>query len=108
MATKISDKALLKIIKEYMNADRICEKTDITLKTLQTRVAKLTYTNRLENPSAIKGLYKPHPKIVRFSQNSIIIPKTRIEDSIFHPGDQFEITFDKKRIVLNKIDRQQA
>ncbi|MBW2678060.1 MAG: hypothetical protein JRD49_10880 [Deltaproteobacteria bacterium] len=103
MAAKISDKALLKIIKEQMNADRICEQTNITLKTLQTRVAKLTYKNRLKNPSAIKGLYKPHPKVVRFSQNSIIIPKTRIEESPFRPGDQFEVTFDPKKIILEKI-----
>jgi hypothetical protein len=102
MAAKISDRALLKVIHEYMDADKICEQTDITLKTLQTRVAKLTYTNKLKNPSDIKGLYKPHPKIVRFSQNSIIIPKTRIEDSSFRPGDQFEVTFDSKKIILTK------
>ena len=103
MAAKISDKALLKIIHETMDADKVCSRTGIKLKTLQTRVAKLTYTNKLKNPSAIKGLYKPHPKVVRFSQNSIIIPKTRIEESPFQPGDQFEITFDAKKIVLNKI-----
>ncbi len=102
MAAKISDRALLKIIKDLMDADKICEQTNITLKTLQTRVAKLTYSNKLKNPSAIKGLYKPHPKIVRFNQNSIIIPKTRIEESLFRPGDQFEITFDANEIVLTK------
>jgi len=102
MAAKISDKALLKVIHEYMNADKICEQTNITLKTLQTRVAKLTYSNKLKNPSAIEGLYKPHPKVVRFNQNSIIIPKTRIEESSFRPGDQFEVTFDSRKIVLTK------
>lgn len=100
MAAKISDKALLKIIRENPHADKICEKTNITLKTLQTRVAKLTYTHKLKNPSEIKGLYKPHPKVVRFNQNSIIIPKTRIEESVFRPGDRFEVTFDQKKIVL--------
>jgi len=103
MAAKISDRALLKVIQEYMNADKICEKTNITLKTLQVRVAKLTYTNKLKDPSSIEGLYKPHPKVVRFSQNAIIVPKTRIEDSSFRPGDQFEVTFDAKKIVLTKI-----
>jgi len=103
MAAKISDKALLKLIKEYMDADKICEKTNITLKTLQLRVAKLTYNNKLANPSEIKGLYKPHPKNVKFNQNSILIPKTRIEESVFRPGDQFEVTFDRKQIVLKKI-----
>jgi len=102
MAAKISDKALLKVIHEYMNADRICEQANITLKTLQTRVAKLTYSSKLKNPSAIKGLYKPHPTVVRFNQNSIIIPKTRIEESPFRPGDQFEVSFDSKKIVLTK------
>lgn len=103
MAVKVSDKALLKVIHEYMDADKICEQTDITLKTLQTRVAKLTYNNKLKNPSVIKGLYKPHPKVVRFNQNSIIIPKTRIEESSFGPGDQFEVTFDSRKIVLTKM-----
>ena len=103
MAAKITDKALLKIIREHMNADTICEKTNITLKTLQARVAKLTYSNKLKNPSEIRGLYKPHPKIVRFSQNSIIIPKTRIEESVFRPGDQFDVTFSAEEIVLKKI-----
>ena len=103
MAAKISDGALLKIIREYMDADKICDKTNITLKTLQLRVAKLTYNNKLSNPSEINGLYKPHPKIVKFNQNSIIIPKTRIEESDFRPGDQFEVTFDRKRIVLKKM-----
>ena len=51
MAAKISDKALLKIIQKLMDADKICEQTNITLKTLQTRVAKLTYSNKLKNPS---------------------------------------------------------
>ena len=103
MAVKISDKALLKIIKEHMNADRICEQTNITMKTLQTRVAKLTYKHKIKNPFDIKGLYKPHPKIVRFNQNSIIIPKARIEESVFRTGDQFEVTADQKTIVLTKI-----
>jgi len=49
MAAKISDKALLKIIQEQMNADRICEQTNITLKTLQTRVAKLTVQPELHH-----------------------------------------------------------
>ena len=103
MAVKVSDKALMKVIHQYMDADKICERTHITLKTLQTRVAKLTYNNKLKNPSDIKGLYKPHPKVVRFSQNSIIIPKTRIEESPFSPGDQFEVTYDTKKIVLTKM-----
>jgi len=103
MAIKISDKELLKIIQETMDADSICEKTKIKLKTLQTRVAKLTYKNLIEDPSQIKGLYKPQPKIVKFSQNSIIIPKTRIEDSDFKQGDKFRLSFDDRKITLTKI-----
>ena len=103
MAAKISDKALLKVIHAHMDADKICEQTNITLKTLQTRVARLTYNNKLKRPSDIKGLYKPHTKVVRFNQNSIIIPKTRIEESSFRPGDKFEVTFDSKKIVLVKM-----
>ena len=103
MAAKISDKELLKIIHETMDADSICEKTKIKLKTLQTRVAKLTYKNLLGDPSLIKGLYKPQPKIVKFSQNSIIIPKTRIEDSEFKQGDKFRLAFDDHKITLTKI-----
>ena len=103
MAVKISDKALLRIIHESMDADAICRQTHIKLKTLQTRVAKLTYKKLIEDPSQIKGLYKPQPKIVKFSQNSIIIPKTRIEESDFRQGDKFRITFDDRKITLTKI-----
>jgi hypothetical protein len=103
MATKISDKALLKMIHDTMDADLICKQTDIKLKTLQMRVAKLTYKKLLEDPSKIKGLYKPQPKVVKFSQNAIIIPKTRIEESDFRPGDKFRIKFDDKKIILSKI-----
>lgn len=103
MATKISDKELLKIIDDTMDADVICKQTGIQLKTLQMRVAKLTYKKLLEDPSKIKGLYKPQPKVVKFNQNSIIIPKTRIEDSEFRPGDKFRIKFDEKKIILSKI-----
>lgn len=103
MAAKISDKELLRIIHETMDADVICKMTNIKLKTLQMRVAKLTYKNLIADPSKIKGLYKPQPKIVKFSQNSIIIPKTRIEDSDFKQGDRFRVAFDDHKITLTKI-----
>jgi hypothetical protein len=103
MANKISDRELLKIIYETMDADAICQQTNIKLKTLQTRVAKLTYKKLIEDPSKIKGLYKPQPKVVKFSQNSIIIPKTRIEDSDFRQGDKFRVAFDDRKIILTKI-----
>ena len=103
MANKISDKELLRIIHEHTDADSICKQTNIKLKTLQMRVAKLTYKKLLADPSKIKGLYKPQPKIVKFSQNSIIIPKTRIEESEFKQGDKFRVSFDDRKITLTKI-----
>lgn len=103
MAAKISDKELLEVINRYMDADKICQETNIKLKTLQTRVAKLTYRNMLQSPSRIKGLYKPKPKVVKFNQNSIIIPKIRIEDSPFKTGDMFKVSFDNEKIILTHM-----
>ena len=103
MAVKISDKELLKVIGRYMDADKICQETDLKLKTLQARVGKLTYKNLLESPSQIKGLYKPKPKIVKMSQNAIIIPKARIEDADFKLGDMFKVTCEEDRIILSRL-----
>ena len=103
MAVKISDKALLKVIHKHMNADKICKEADITLKTLQTRVAKLTYKNVFSNPSKIVGLYRPVSNTVKLNQNSIIIPKTKLEDSEFETGDKFKIDIQENRIILTKI-----
>jgi hypothetical protein len=103
MAVKISDKELVKVIHQYMDADTICRKTDLKLKTLQARVGKLTYKNLLDSPSKIKGLYKPKPKIVKMSQNAIIIPKARIEDADFKIGDLFKVTCEDDRIILSRI-----
>lgn len=108
MAVKISDKALLKVIKTHMKADKICKEAGITLKTLQTRVAKLTYKNLLTNPSDIAGLYRPVSTTVKLNQNSIIIPKTKLEDGNFETGDQFKIGIEKARIILTKIHESHA
>jgi hypothetical protein len=103
MAAKISDTELLKVINRYMDADKICKETDLKLKTLQARVGRLTYKNLLENSSQIKGLYKPKPKIVKMSQNAIIIPKARIEDADFKIGDIFKVTCEEDRIILSRL-----
>jgi len=103
MAAKISDIELLKVIHQYMDADKICDVTDLKLKTLQARVGKLSYKNLLESPSQIKGLYKPKPKIVKLSQNAIIIPKARIEDTDFKTGDMFKVSCEADRIILSRL-----
>ncbi len=103
MAVKISDRALLTVIQNYKNAERICKEAGITLKTLQSRVAKLTYKNSLSNPSDIVGLYRPVSNTVKLNQNSIIIPKTKLEDSDFETGDKFNISINGSRITLTKI-----
>ena len=103
MAVKISDKALLKVIQTHQNADKICQEAGITLKTLQGRVAKLTYKNFLSNPSEIVGLYRPVSNTVKLNQNSIIIPKTKLEDGDFETGDKFKIEIKNSRIILTKI-----
>lgn len=103
MPVKISDNELLKVIERYMDADKICKETDLKLKTLQMRVGRLTYKKLLENPSQIKGLYKPKPKIVKMSQNAIIIPKARIEECDFKIGDLFKVTCEEDRIILSRL-----
>jgi hypothetical protein len=91
------------MIKTHMNADKICKASGITLKTLQSRVAKLTYKNLLENPSDIVGLYTPVSNTVKLNQNSIIIPKTKLEESDFETGDKFRIEIQDARIILTRI-----
>ena len=91
------------MIRQYMDADKICKVTDLKLKTLQARVARLTYQNVLESPSEIKGLYKPKPKIVKLSQNAIIIPKARIEEADFKTGDMFKVSCEGDRIILSRM-----
>ena len=103
MAVKISDEDLLRVINRYMDADKICRETDLKLKTLQARVGKLVYNNLLKSPSQIKGLYKPKPKIVKMSQNAIIIPKARIEDAGFKIGDMFKVSCEDDRIILSRL-----
>ena len=103
MAAKISDSELLEIIEAHMDADKICKKARITLKTLQVRVAKLTYKKVFSNPSAIAGLYKPVSKTVKLNRNSIIIPKTKLEDSDFVTGDRFTLAIDANRIILTRM-----
>lgn len=102
MAVKVSDRALLKAIEKYKDADRICREKRITLKTLQARVARLTYNHQLPNPSIIRGLYQPEAPVVKFSQNAIIIPRTRIEGSAFQTGDTFTVSFDSEKIILTR------
>lgn len=103
MPGKISDKKLLGLIEKYKDAEIICKKGDIKLITLQNRVARLTYLKVIDKPSDIKGLYKPISKTVRLNKNSIIITRARIEGSDFETGDEFEVVFDDRRIVLNKV-----
>ena len=102
MANRVSDNELLKLIERHLDADQICKIANISLKTLQTRVAKLTYKNLIPHPSSIAGLYKPTSRTVKLNQNSIIIPKNKLEGSAFDTGDRFEITFDQQRIILTK------
>lgn len=103
MAAKISDSELLEVIEAYMDADIICKKARITLKTLQTRVAKLTYKKEFSNPSAIAGLYKPVSKTVKMNRNSIIIPKAKLEDGNFVTGDRFSLSIENHRIILTRL-----
>ena len=104
MPGKISDKRLLELISQYKDADKICQVAGIKLNTLQNRVAKLTYLKKLEDPSQISGLYKPISKTVRLNKNPIIITRARIDNSDFKTGDEFEVTYDDRRIVLTKVN----
>lgn len=104
MPGKISDKKLLELIRQYKDADKICQAAGIKLNTLQNRVAKLTYLKKIEDPSVILGLYKPISKTVRLNKNSIIITRARIDNSGFETGDEFEVSYDDKHIILTKVE----
>ena len=48
-------------------------------------------------------LKKPKPKIVKLSQNAIIIPKARIEEADFKTGDMFKVSCEGDRIILSRL-----
>jgi hypothetical protein len=93
----VSDKQLLMLIQKYKEADKICELTQMSLQTLQRKVAYLSY--RVKKYINVEGLYRDTGP-VKMTQEGILIPKGHLVDTGFNVGDLFNIGFKDNFIIL--------
>jgi hypothetical protein len=93
----VSDKQLLMLIQKYKEADKICEMTQMTLQTLQRKVAHLSY--RLKRYIDVEGLYRDTGP-VKMIQDGILITKGHLVDTGFKVGDLFHVGFKDNFIIL--------
>jgi hypothetical protein len=93
----VSDKQLLMLVQKYKEADKICEITQMTLQTLQRKVAHLGY--RLKRYIDVAGLYRDTGP-VKMSHEGILIPKGHLVDTGFKVGDLFNVGFKDNFIIL--------
>ncbi|MFO7601744.1 MAG: hypothetical protein R6X27_18340 [Candidatus Desulfacyla sp.] len=93
----VSDKQLLMLIQKYKDADKICEIAQMTLQTLQGKVAHLSYL--LKRYIDVEGLYRD-TRPVKMTQEGILIPKGHLVDTGFKVGDLFNVGFKDNFIIL--------
>jgi hypothetical protein len=96
-AAPVSDKQLLMLIQKYQEADKICQITQMTLQTLQQRIAHLSY--RLKRYIDVEGLYRDTGP-VKMNPEGIVIPKGHLVDTGFKVGDLFNLGFKDNFIIL--------
>jgi len=96
-AAQVSDKQLLMLIQKYQEADKICEITQMTLQTLQQKVAHLSY--RLKRYIEVEGLYRDTGPI-KMNPEGILVPKGHLVDTGFKVGDLFNLGFKDNFIIL--------
>jgi len=96
-AAPVSDKQLLMLIQKYQEADKICEMTQMTLQTLQQKVAHLGY--RLKRYIDVEGLYRDTGPL-KMDPEGILIPKGHLVNTGFKAGDLFNVGFKDNFIIL--------
>ena len=97
-----SDKQLLFFIQKYKRAEKICQEAGISLRTLQYKVAYLTY--KLRRYVEVEGLYR-ETSPVKFSDEGISISRSHLVETGFTVGDRFRLDFKDKYIVLTKLQK---
>jgi hypothetical protein len=101
-AAAVSDKQLLMLIEKYKDADKICEMTQMTLQTLQRKVAHFSY--RLKRYIDVEGLYRDTGP-VKMNQEGIPIPKGHLVGTGFKVGDLFNVGFKDNYIILGRLGK---
>jgi len=101
-AAMVSDKQLLMLIQKYKEADKICEAAQMTLQTLQQKVAHLSY--RIKRYIDVEGLYRDTGP-VKMVREGILIPKGHLIDTGFKVGDLFTVNFKDHSIILARYPK---
>lgn len=97
-----SDKQLLFFIQKYKRAEIICREAGISLHTLQSKVAYLTY--KLKRYIEVEDLYR-ETSPVKFADEGINISRSHLIETGFTTGDRFRLDFKDKYIVLTKLQK---
>lgn len=97
-----SDKQLLFFIQKYKQAEKICQETGISLRTLQDKVGYLTY--KLRRYVEVEGLYR-ETSPVKFTDDGISISRSHLVETGFTAGDRFRLDFKDKYIVLTRLQK---
>jgi hypothetical protein len=97
-----SDKQLLFFIQKYKRAEKICKEAGISLRTLQYKVAYLTY--KLKRYIEVEGLYR-ETSPVKFTDEGISISRSHLVETGFTVGDRFRLDFKDKYIVLSRLQK---
>ncbi len=95
-----SEKKLLFYILKYKDAGKICEEAGISLKTLQEKVAYLSY--KLKKYIHVTGLYRDTSP-VKLKADGILVTQEHLVETPFHDGDRFKVDFKDKYIILTRI-----
>ena len=97
-----SDKQLLFFIQKYKNAEIVCREAGISLRTLQSKVAYLTY--KLKRYIEVENLYR-ETSPVKLTDQGINISRSHLIETGFKSGDRFRLDFKDKYIVLTKLQK---
>ena len=95
-----SEKQLLFFILKYKDARKICAEAGITLKTLQQKVAYLSY--KLKRYIPVAGLYR-NTGPVKLKEDGILITRGHLVETPFHDGDRFKVDFKDRHIILTRL-----
>ncbi len=95
-----SEKQLLFFILKYKDARKICAETGISLKTLQEKVAYLSY--KLKRYIHVAGLYRDTSP-VKLKADGILVTREHLLETPFREGDRFKVDFKDKYIILSRL-----
>lgn len=100
---KIDVKEVFSCIKEGIPASEIMEKTGIALTSLRNKVYQLMAIDKtFYDVPGLVGKTTGKRKI-SYTKNGLKISTVRMKTSDFDEGDEFDLKFEEKRIILTKV-----